>query len=167
MSWLPDGRGLVALASEPGDGKQRGYTVDLAGGAWSPFTPEGVGAKLRIPVSPAGDVAAMLDPAGRLVWYPLAGGAPRPIAGTQAGDEAVRFSSDGRALYLTRHEVPLRVFRARPRHRPARALERAPLGDPTGLQASFPAAVVSADGRSVVGTYTRRLNRLYVVTGVR
>ncbi len=165
VSWLPTGRGLVALASAPGHGK-RGYTADLAAGSWSPFTPEGVGAGRRIPVSPAGDAAAMLDRDGRLSLFPLAGGPPRAIPGTLAGDEAVRFSSDGRALFLTRHVVPLQVFRVDLATGRRELVGELPSADPAGLQASFPAAVISPDGRTVVGTYTRRLNKLYVVTGV-
>jgi dipeptidyl aminopeptidase/acylaminoacyl peptidase len=166
VSWLPNGRGMVALASEPGRGK-RGYTGDLASGRWSPFTPEGVGGGRRIPVSPAGDVAAMLDHDERLSLFPLAGGPPRPIPGTIAGDEAVRFAGDGRALFLTRHAVPLQIFRidlATGRRTLAGEL---PASDPAGLRAAFPGALISADARTVVGTYTRRLNKLYVVTGVR
>jgi len=165
VSWLPDGRGLVVLASEPGHGK-RGFTVDLATGSWNPFTPEGVGAGRRIPVSPAGDVTAMLDHDGRLSLFPLAGGPPRAIPGTKAGDEAVRFSSDGRALFLTRHSVPLQIFRVDLATGRRDLSSELPSADLAGLQASFPAAVISADGRAVVGTYTRRLNKLYVVTGV-
>ncbi len=166
VSWSPDGRGLVALASEPGHGN-RGYTVDLASGAWRPFTPEGVGAGRRIPVSPAGDVAALLDPDARLSLFPLAGGTSRAIPGTQPGDEAIRLSSDGRALFVTRHAVPLQIFRVDLATGRRELSSELPSSDLAGLQAAFPGAVVTPDGRTVVGTYTRRLNKLYVVTGVR
>lgn len=164
-SWRPNGRGLVALAGEPGHGK-RGYTVDLAGGSWIPFTPEGVGAGHRIPVSPAGDVAAMFDHDGSLALFPLAGGPPTIVRGTQPGDEAVRFSGDGRGLFVSRHAVPLQVYRIDLASGRRDLWSELPSADPAGLQAAFPAAIVSADGRTVVGTYTRRLNKLYVVTGV-
>jgi eukaryotic-like serine/threonine-protein kinase len=166
VSWLPDGRGLVVLASERGR-RKRGYTVDLASGSWSPFTAEGISAGRRIPVSPAGDVAAMLDHDGRPSLFPVAGGPPRAIQGMLAGDDAVRFSSDGRALYLTRHAVPLQILRLDLASGRRELVSELPSTDLAGLQASFPAAVISADGRTVVGTYTRRLNKLYVVTGAR
>jgi eukaryotic-like serine/threonine-protein kinase len=165
-SWLPDGSGLVALASAPGHGK-RGYTVDLATATWRPFTPEGVSAGRRIPVSADGNDAVMSDANGVLSLFPVHGGSARPIPGSEVGDEAIRFSADGRAIFVSRHELPLRVFRidlASGRRKLWRELLSP---DPAGLQVSWPGAVVSADGGSVVGTYTRRLNKLYVVSGVR
>ncbi len=166
VGWLPDGRGLVVLASEPGHGK-RGYTVDLEAGSWHPFTPEGVSSVRRLPVAPAGDAAVMADSSGRLSLFPLDGGPARAVRGAEAGDEAIRFSVDGRALYVTRREVPLRIFKIDLASGRRELWRELPAPDPAGLQASWPAAVISADGRSVVGTYTRRLNKLYVVSGVR
>ena len=109
----------------------------------------------------------MFDSSGRLSLFPLNGGPVRAVAGAEAGDDAVRFSDDGRALYVTRHEVPLRIFRIDLASGRRELWRELPSPDPAGLQASWPAAVISPDGRSVVGMYTRRLNRLYVVTGVR
>jgi Tol biopolymer transport system component len=166
VSWVPDGGGLVLLASEPGHGK-RGYIVNLATGSWRAFTPEGVSAARRIPVSPDQDAAVMFDQDGRLSLFPLNGGPVRAVPGVEVGDEAVRFTSDGRALFLTRHELPLRVFRIDLASGRRELWRELPSPDRAGLQVSSPAAVVSADGRSVVGTYTRRLNKLYVVSGVR
>jgi hypothetical protein len=63
--------------------------------------------------------------------------------------------------------VPLQVFRVDLATGRRELASELPSADPAGLQASFLAAVISADGRTAVGTYTRRLNKLYVVTGVR
>ncbi|MBZ5587518.1 MAG: hypothetical protein LAO05_03070 [Acidobacteriia bacterium] len=109
----------------------------------------------------------MSDSSGRLSLFPLNGGSVRAIAGAEAGDEAVPSSEDGRALYVTRHEVPLQVFKVDLATGRRELWRELPSPDPAGLQASWPAAVISADGRSVVGTYPRRLNRRYVVSGVR
>jgi WD40 repeat protein len=166
VSWLPGGRGLVALASEPGHGK-RGYTLDLATRVWRTFAPEGVSAARRIPVSPDGRNAVMSDQDGRLSLFPIRGGPARAIAGAEVGDEAIRFSEDGRALFLSRHELPLSVFRVDLTSGRRKLWRELSPPDPAGLQVSWPGVVVSADGRSVVGTYTRRLNKLYVVSGVR
>ncbi|MBI4915081.1 MAG: protein kinase [Acidobacteria bacterium] len=166
VSWLPDGRGLVAVASEPGHGR-RGYTIDPASGSWRPFTAEGVGAARRIAVTPDGKSAALLDRAGRVSLFPLDGGPERGIPGVEVGDEVVHFSADGRELFVTRREVPLRVYRVDRATGRRDLWTELPSPDPAGLQAAFPGAVVSLDGRTVVGTYTRRLNRLYLVSGVR
>jgi Tol biopolymer transport system component len=166
VSWLPDGRGLVAVASEPGHGR-RGYIIDLAGGDWRPFTAEGVGAARRITVAPDGKAAALLDAAGNLSLFPFDGGPEHGIAGVETGDEPLHFSADGLALFVTRREVPLRVFRVDSSTGRRVLWSELPSPDPAGLQAAFPGAVVSLDGRTVVGTYSRRLNRLYLVSGVR
>lgn len=165
VGWMPDGQRLVLLANEPESGK-RGLVVDLAGGDVRPFTTEGVGAGRHLPVSPDGRFAALTDQAGYLSLMSLDGEPPRAIAGIESGDEAIRFSSDGTALYLSRHEVPLRVIRLDLETGGREVVGELPAADPAGLQAAFPGAVVSADGRVVVGTYQRRLNRLYVVSGV-
>ncbi len=163
--WLPDGRGLIVLASEPDHGK-RGYLVDLTTGSWTPFTPEGISSGRRIPVSPDGRDAALFDRDGRLSLFPLDGGTARGITGTEPGDQAVRFSSDGRTLYLARHDVPLRILALDLATGRRELVSEIPSPDPAGLQAAFPGAVISQDGTTVVGTYTRRLNKLYVVSGV-
>jgi len=166
VGWRPDGRALVVLASEPGRGK-RGYVVDLADGSWTPFTPEGVTCGRRIPVTRDGRSAAMFDRDGRLALFPLDGGEAREVAGAKPGDQPVRFGNDGRTLYLARLEVPFRVFALDLASGRRELWAEIPSPDPAGLQAAFPGAVVSADGRTVVGTYTRRLNKLYVVSGAR
>ena len=63
--------------------------------------------------APDGAAAVMFERDGRLSLFPLNGGPARAIPGVEAGDEAVRFTADGRALFLTRHELPLRIFRLR------------------------------------------------------
>ncbi len=166
VDWRPDGRGLVVVAGEPGGGK-RGYTVDLATGTWTQFTPEGVSAGRKIPVTPDDKDAVLFDPDGRLSLFPLDGGPARGIAGAEPGDQPVRFTRDGRTLYLARHEVPLRILALDLTTGERALVSEIPSPDPAGLQAAFPGAVISEDGKTMVGTYTHRLNKLYVVSGVR
>ena len=165
VGWLPDSGGLVLLGSRPGRATGA-FVADLEDGTIQPVAGEGFAAARRVPVSPDGRFAVLEPPSGGLSLVPLDGGESRPIAGVEPGDEAVRFSPDGAALYLSRHEVPLRVDRLDLATGERETVGELPVLDPAGLQSAFTGALVSADGRVMVGTYQRRLNKLYVVSGV-
>jgi len=90
-AFMPDGKRMIFTGFEP-NRQPRTYVQDLAGGAPKAVTPEGVEG-LR--VSPDG----MFLIAGRQI-YPIAGGGPRPIAGLDPKDGVVRWTADGRALYV-------------------------------------------------------------------
>src|SRR5262249_53988235 len=97
--FLPDGRRLVILGSEKSR-PTRLFVQDLPDGEARPFGPEGVD-YLTNATSPDGRVvAAHADGTDRPAFYPLDGGEPRPIAGIGAFNLPLRFSSDGRSLFV-------------------------------------------------------------------
>jgi hypothetical protein len=98
----PDGR-LLLSASSPGHGI-RLFTLELGGGEPRPATPDGVllpeGAHT---VSPDGKSVAASDLRGTWSIYSLVGSpadAGRPIAGLLARERPIRWSSDGRFLFV-------------------------------------------------------------------
>ena len=84
----------------------------------------------------------------------------------EPGEVTVRWTADGRGLYVTRSSaMPLVVYRldlATGRREPVHSF--AP-PDPAGLISVGP-VLLSADGKSYVYSYRRILDDLYVVTGV-
>ncbi len=119
-------------------------------------------------VAPDGARVAALDPERRLLLYSVDGGDPAPVRGAQDGDVPLRFTPDGRALYVfVRGDGPRSEI-----HRVDLATgerqvwkELAP-PDPVGVF-GVPSVQVSADGQSYVYAYVRLLDELYLVDGLR
>lgn len=91
--FMPDGNQILFVGFAPGR-RSRTYVQDLEGGTPKPVTPEGAAGLL---VSPDGTLVI----ASREL-YPIAGGDPRPITGLEPADGIIRWTSDGRSLYLRR-----------------------------------------------------------------
>jgi Tol biopolymer transport system component len=109
-AFFPDGKRIAFTGSEDGKGP-RVFIQDLAGGDPKPISPEGVSFNQGNPVSPDGSFVAASSDAG-LALYPLEGNEPRPVRGIQPGDEPMRFSGDGRFLYVRADgRLPAKLFR--------------------------------------------------------
>jgi serine/threonine protein kinase/Tol biopolymer transport system component len=106
--WFPDGRRIALCGVEPGKG-WRVYVQEIPSGKPQPITPEGthLGA-----LSPDGKLVLARSSDGSWAIFPLEGGAPRPMPGLMAREEAVRWSTDGRSVYVFNpRQVPCRVER--------------------------------------------------------
>jgi Tol biopolymer transport system component len=163
-SWHPDGRRLLLLAAEANH-VPRLFVLDQAGGAPKPITEEEPG--INGAISPDGKWIAVgsLSSPGRII--PFEGGQARPLRGVNAGDFILRWSDDGRAVFVTRPAgLPARIERVdvatgqRTPWKELMPIDRAGLVDVGYFQ-------ISADGRSYVYSYRRNVSTLYVGTGVR
>jgi len=105
--WFRDGRAILVCGNEPGRAT-RCYMQDVAGGAPRPVTPEGTSV-----ARPSPDGKLVLAEAGaQYSLYPVAGGAGRPLPVRTADDRVIRWSPDGRSLWLRRRgEIPVRLER--------------------------------------------------------
>ncbi|HEY1249720.1 MAG TPA: protein kinase [Thermoanaerobaculia bacterium] len=165
-AWLPGGERLVLSANEPGSAV-RLYVQPAEGGTPRAITPENVGADWA--VSPDGLRVAAIDGRGELRSYPVDdGGEPTPIPGAIAGDSPIRFSPEGRALYvLARGDGAAcaidRLDLATGRRTGWRSITPP---DPVGVY-GIPRLLLSADGASYVYAYVRLLDDLYLVDGLR
>ena len=92
----------------------RCYVGAVSGGPLTPVTPEGTGTGV---ISPDGtEVAAGVGDSLRI--FPVAGGTPEPVRGTMPGDQVIRWSPDGRELWVygpPDSTFTIRVFRVNPR----------------------------------------------------
>jgi hypothetical protein len=165
-SFLPGGERLVLSGSVEGGGA-RLYTFDLATAQLAPISPEGITAYFCAVASPDGRFAFATGPEGKLTLYPIGEGEARAVPGTTPDDIPIRWTADGKAIFVRSVSgVPSKVERVEVATG-ARTpwLELVP-PDPAGVQGIGPIHM-SADGRSYVYSYRRKLDQLYVVRGLR
>ena len=96
VSFLPDGKQLLASGVEAGRGK-RGYLISLTTGDSKPITPEGT---LGFRVSTDGKNAAVVGSDGRWSAWALDGSGSRPIPGLDSNYDVINWSSDRKSLYV-------------------------------------------------------------------
>jgi hypothetical protein len=161
--FLPDGRHLVFVGSEPGHA-MRTYIEDTQGGKPRPITPEGVIATV---VSPDGKYVAGLDADRKLTIYPVEGGTPRIVPNLAEGFVPIQWSPDGLSLYVWRPtDVPFRIYRvdiATGKEKLAKELMPA---DPAGVF-YIRTVVLTPDAKSYAYSYRRVLSELYIVDGLK
>jgi hypothetical protein len=166
---LGDGK-RVLLAAEEAGRPRRLYIQDLPDGEPRPITPEGVTTNTNT-ISPDGAwVAAFrFEPGAVFDLYPVAGGEPRPIPGLKVRETPLRWSGDGRSLFVRVPDpipFPVRIVRldlTTGSRQPWLALappDAAGVGGIADIQ-------LSADGRGYIYTYGRQLGDLYLAEGLR
>jgi Tol biopolymer transport system component len=94
--FFPDSRRVLSCGPEAGHGV-RCYVQDIAGGKPRPVTPEGTTDGFP---APDGHTVVVRRSTGGLLIVDTQGGAARPIAGTKRDDAVVRWSADGRSLFI-------------------------------------------------------------------
>ena len=163
--WTPDGKMVFFTGNEAGK-SLRIYLLDLASGRMRPVTPEGVG--WNLPATPDGRFVCSGDREGRVRLYPIDGsGEARLLPGLEPGDTPLRWSRDGRYLFVRRRGEPqVRIERldtATGRSEPWRMLAPA---DRTGLM-GMSSVLVSEDGQAYAFSCQRLLSELYLAEGLR
>ncbi|MEP6995829.1 MAG: hypothetical protein ABI968_15000, partial [Acidobacteriota bacterium] len=163
--FFPDGRRILVSGSEPGRGN-RLFVQDLAGGKPRAITPEGVNLLLH-GVSPDGTHAAVLGPDRRMAIYPIEPGEPRLLPGVSPEDLPIRWTSDGRSLYVLRSsQSPSRIDVVDVESGRSTPWKEFRPPDPAGVFVISPAQV-TADGASYIYSYRRLLDDLILVTGLK
>jgi hypothetical protein len=118
-------------------------------------------------VTPDGKFLLAQDLNNNYVYYPLAGGDPKPFpARLESDDRVVAFEPDGKSLLVYKRGVPARVFRLFVETNRRELVKEATPSDVAGVQA-VSTVYFSADRKSSVYTYYRVLSDLWVVDGLR
>ncbi len=102
--WFPDGQSLLISGNRNGEAV-RLWRLPLSGGAAEPVTAEAMalGGLAKIVMSPDGRAIATVHPAGGVALFPLDGGAPRRLAGSEKG-LPLTFAPGGKSLLVGRKE---------------------------------------------------------------
>jgi hypothetical protein len=163
--WLPDGKRIV-FAARQGDRGVRLFVQDVSGGKPVAITPEGTAAPTHqcASVSPDGERLAALDADRRILLFPIAGGASRLALGVEPGEKPLRWSADGRLLYVGRES---RIFRVDPFSGRRELWKAFAPPDPAGVRSDSWFVVLSADAQSYFYSFQTHLSELYLVTGLR
>ena len=168
--WFPDGKRVLIEGNEPGR-PSRLFVQELSGGPPRAVLPDGVvlGVAKSNSIHPDGRsvIATAAGSATGFALYPLDGGPPRPLAGLLPGDEPLRWSADGRTLFVW-EDGPLP---AEVRRLDVVTGTRVPwktLGpdEVTGV-AGLMNILLSADGTQYCYQYERAIDDLYLVQGLR
>ncbi len=159
--WSADGRFYLFSGSEPGR-PARTWLLDLSGTAPPrPATPEGC--TLAV-LSPDGASVAAIDPSGKMLIYPVAGGAASEVRGALPGEIPAAWESSGKALFVWDRTWPARVFRLE-LETGRRTLHKELAADSLGLL--YGNLILTRDGKHYVYRLRRALSELSVAEGLR
>jgi eukaryotic-like serine/threonine-protein kinase len=160
----PDDKRLLIAAAEPGQG-MRGYVMDLPDGKPRAFTTELINGGA---LSPDGNYAAFTGADRRPVIYPIAGGAPRPIAGLEPDDVPIQWSADGGHIFAAHYGLaPLPVYRVDLKTGKRETWKQLAPADRTGF-IRIDNVIVTRDGASYVYSFTRvGASDLFLVQGLK
>jgi len=165
--WYPDGQSLLISGNRNGEAV-RLWRLPLSGGAAEPVTPEGTafGQLAKFVVSPDGRTVATPHPDGGVALFPLDGGAPRRLAGTEKG-VPLAFVPDGTSLLIGRREENrLELLRFELASGAMKVVSKRE--DADSLVGGGDAAVIhlTPDGRTFCYSYTSNPSTLFAVDGL-
>ena len=163
--FLPDGRRIAFWGAMPDHGN-RIWIADLSGGKPRAITAEGVPYAPSVP-SPDGRFVMGLDTDGRPTLFPVDGGAPKPIPGTEVEDVGTQWTPDGESVYVSRADGPAVRVRlvdiTTGESKPWKVIEPA---DPAGVHA-VARVYPTPDGTAYAYSFVRIFSTLLEVKGLR
>ena len=166
-TWIPDSRSFLFAGREGGHGV-RVYSQSIEGGKPRPITPEGIIPALPgFAVSSDGSRLAAVGPDHKMAIFPINGGSGRPVPGALEGEYPLRFTTDGRSLYVwKRGDVPARISSIEiDTVRPEVWKDLLP-ADPAGVE-RISNVLITPDGKGYVYCYARLLSDLFIVEGLK
>ncbi len=160
VEWFPDNKHILFTGNETGHAT-RTWMYDLETNQSTPLTPEGTRGTR---VSPDGKYFITMEP-HKLILSPVGGGDSRTIADLQ-GESVVRWSADGRYLFLQQREpgsIKISRLDVTTHRKEPWLVVKTP--EP-GAQFLGPVAL-SADGKACATTFQRDLANLFLVRGLK
>jgi Tol biopolymer transport system component len=161
VEWFPDNKRILFTGNETGH-ETRTWIYDPKTNKATPLTPEGTRGTR---VSPDGLSFITVDP-HKLLLSPVSGGASKAIVDLQPGESVVRWSGDGRYLFLQQREpsnIKITRLEISTRHREPWLVVKVP--EPGA--SFFGPLALSADGKACASTFQRDLANLFLVKGLK
>jgi eukaryotic-like serine/threonine-protein kinase len=162
VEWFPDGQRLLFLGNEP-NRPARTFVQDVNGGRPVPLTPEGVAASRVSPDQKYATVAT----GGKLSLFPIQGGEPKRIANLEPGESVIRWSGDGRALFMRKPEDPASLDIDRLDLATGRREIWKELKTPDSVGVQIGQVVMTPEGNSYAYSFQRDISTLYLAQGLR
>jgi hypothetical protein len=169
---LPDNNRILFMGQERDDEPRRIYVQDVERGDPRAVSPVGWVLGFAVPAD-SRSFTAVIGDEGTPVIGQLDGGAPIAIAGLAPRDLPLRWSSDGRVLYVLERsangqtaQLPARVFRLDTGTHERTLWKTFAPADSAGLR-SIGLVLPTPDGRYYVYDYQRSLSELFLVAGLR
>lgn len=161
VEWFPDGKKVLFTGNETGH-ETRTWMYDLEANKATPLTQEG---KRGTRVSPDGRSFITVD-SRKLLLTPVSGGDSKPVADLEAGESVVRWSGDGKYIFL-QHREPgsIRITRLDLNTHRSQPWLEVKVPEP-GAEFLGPVAL-SADGKACATTFQRDLANLFLVRGLK
>ena len=157
--WFPDGRRILFQGNVAGQAP-RLWVQSLDGSAPRAVTPDNVSGTV---VTPDGTRVLGKTVDRRFFFFPVAGGKPEPVSALAAGDVPMRFTSDGKALFVASFgripAVLTRVDLATGQRTMWREFMPAEAAGLINVGPILP----TPDGKTFVYSYTRLLSDLYLI----
>jgi len=164
-SWFPDGKQILFTGLNS-NSQFRSYIQDILGGPPQPITEDGM---VALMVSPDGKQILSLA-RERFYLSPIDGRTSTPIPGIATGETPLRWSSDGRALYLCDSEdLTSKIYRL-DLSTGRKELRKELVPDPVGFVEfeDWQGGIqITPDGRSYVYTYWTALRDLFLAEGMK
>jgi len=161
VEWFPDGKHVLIVGAEAGKAV-RSWMAGVEDGKPRPLTPEGVRATR---ISPDG-LSYLIAAPGKLWLGSIAGGTRKPFCDLEAGESPVRWSGDGRYLFLRQAERrEMRISRmalATGRKEPWRVVKVPEIG-----AVFYGRMAMSADGKALACSFQHDIADLYLVKGLK
>ena len=161
VEWFPDNKRILFTGNETGH-QMRTWIYDPETNKTTPVTPEGT---RGIRVSPDGRWFITVD-SHRLLMTPVDGGAPNAIVDLASGESVVRWSGDGRYLFLQQRDAAsIKISRLdiATRQKSPWLVMKVPEPGAT----FFGPLALSADGKACASTFQRDLANLFLVRGLK
>ncbi len=160
--WTPDSHSVVFSGQESGK-PPRTYVQDINGGKPRAITPPGITGTL---ISPDGSVLYGVNSEGKPVLVSLSSGEVHNAFGPQPREFIIRWSGDGRWLYVYQgRPLPISIRRLDPRTGRREQVREIMPADAAGILGSS-RVLVSADGNSYVYQSDRHLSELFLARGL-
>ncbi|HKV26136.1 MAG TPA: protein kinase [Candidatus Acidoferrum sp.] len=168
MGWLPDSRHYLFDGNESGHGP-RVYMQDMMGGKAEPVTPEGFSMPFNsynIPISPDGKRFVVFEESARM-WRicAVAGGACVALPGAEEQDLPLAWSADNHSIFVSQTEPTSAIIKIDLATGNRQIWKEVNAPDPVGAKQVL-ASAITPDGKSYASSLMRRLDTLYVASGL-